>query len=109
MTRKIKSVEYHGTVYTVDAIKEKLKTNNAWLIRGILAIYAYQTAEEKMSGHTKDDNGMGFNGVDAEFLTHCALFYNKNKFLTPKQIAIAGNKMVKYAGQLLHIIKNKNN
>lgn len=107
MARKIKTVTFKGTEYTVADFKEKLRTNDAWLIRGILAIYAFQTAEEKQSGETREDNGVGFSGVDAEFLTSCAQFYNRNKFLTPKQTAIARNKMVKYAGQLFRIVESK--
>ena len=76
-----------------------VKSDNA-LIRGLLTIYGYQTAEEQDVGATVEDNGMGFNGLDAEFLTQMALSYTQYKRLTDKQVEWTRKKMLKYAGQL---------
>jgi len=107
MARKSKTVSLHGKDYTVEGIKEKLRTNDAWLYRGIKAIYAYQTAEEKHAHSTREDNGVGFNHVDALILSSFARQLAVRDFLTPPQIAIARKKMVKYAGQLLRIVESK--
>lgn len=95
------------TTWTKDQIREKLKTDDRWLIRGLMAIYAGQTQEEKSIGATKEDNGIGFNGCDAEILTSFAQGFIMYGRLTPKQLAITRNKMVKYAGQLVKLAKAK--
>jgi hypothetical protein len=94
-------------VYTAASIKEKLKTDDRWLIRGLLAIYACQTASEQASGQTDEHNGIGFNGVDAYILTSFAEQAKAGRRLSSKQIMIARKKMLKYAGQLSRIAKSK--
>ncbi len=92
-----------GKTYTKAQIVENLTTNDKWLYHGILAIYAGQTQEEKHSGQTVEDNGIGFSGVDAFILTSYAEQIKVRGFLTPKQIELARKKMTKYAGQLMKI------
>lgn len=92
-----------GKTYTKAQIKEKLTTDNKWLYRGILAIYACQTAEEQASHETTVDNGIGFNGSDAEMLSSYAEQIKARGFLTPKQLEWARKKMTKYAGQLMRV------
>lgn len=89
--------------YTKEFIKEKILTDYRWLARGISAIYAHQTADEKAIGTTAHDNGIGFNGVDAFILSSFAQQIAKGRTLSPKQIEIARKKMAKYAGQLSKI------
>lgn len=89
--------------YTTESIREKLLTDDLWLCRGLLAIFNCQTASEQVEGQTKEDNGIGFNGVDAFILSSFAEFYKRTGFLTPKQIVIARKKMGKYCGQLTKI------
>lgn len=84
-------------------IKAKLESCNKWLVRGLVAIYNLQSADEKACGQTVEDNGIGFNGADAEILSSFAEQYNRLKFLSPKQMQIARKKMPKYAGQLVKI------
>lgn len=78
-----------------------------WSGRGLVVVYGFQTEAEKAIQATAEDNGMGFNGVDAEFLSSLAEQYQKRGFLTPKQIAFARRKMVKYAGQLLKVARGE--
>jgi hypothetical protein len=94
--------------YTKEMIKEKLATDNRWLEHGIVAIWNYQTTSEKAAGVTKELNGVGFNGCDAEFLSSLAEWIKKSnrpsgEKLSVKQAAIARRKMLKYAGQLSKI------
>lgn len=86
--------------WTKQAIKEKLLADNQWLIRGLLAIHSRQTEDERQSGVTVHDNGIGFNGVDAELLSSFAEQYNKYKRLTDRQLEIVRKKLPKYSGQL---------
>ena len=89
--------------WTKDAIKAKLAADDAWLIRGLLAIYAKQTDDEKNSDVTKEDNGIGFNAFDATILSDMAKQYIQLKFLSPRQKIIVRKCMLKYAGQLAKI------
>lgn len=90
--------------WTKAQIAEKLMTNDAWLIRGLLAIYEKQTDDEKNSELTKESNGIGFNAFDATILTDMVKQYkNTRGFLSVRQLAIVRKKMKKYAGQLTRI------
>lgn len=84
-------------------IKAKLATDDRWLLRGLVAIYNKQTDAEKSAGLTAEDNGIGFNGVDAEILTSIAQQNIARGSVSPKQLAIVRKKMMKYAGQLAKI------
>lgn len=88
-------------------IREGLEQSDSWLLRGLMVIYSFQTEAEKVSKMTAEDNGMGFNGVDAEFLTSLAEQYKTRGFLTPKQLIHCRRKMLKYSGQLLKVAKGK--
>ena len=101
MAKKIKSVEVNGKAWTQDMIKELIRTNDKAVVRALLVIYNYQTDSEKAWGETKFDNGIGFNGVDANILTSFAQQVNARGFLSPKQMDIARKKMLKYSGQIL--------
>ena len=89
--------------WTKEEIREKMATDGRWLIRGLLAIYDRQTFQEQANGYTVEDNGIGFNGVDAEILSSIALNYKTRNFISPKQLAIVQKKMPKYAKQLSRI------
>ncbi len=89
--------------WTKDEIKQKLTTDTRWVIRGLLAIYDRQTADEKAVGATVEDNGVGFNGADAEILSSIAMNYKTRNFISPRQLEIVQKKMPKYAGQLAKI------
>lgn len=103
--------------YTKEYIAEKLASNDTWLLRAVVAIYEYQTDSEQAAGVTREDNGVGFNGVDSEILSSFAkqiirweAAVNNRRFNTPlsvKQLAIARTKMKKYAGQLARIANAK--
>lgn len=94
-------------IWTKEDIKIKLQTSDAWLLRGLMAIYDYQTSQERSTMTTQEDNGVGFNGVDAFILSKFAEDYKKYNSLSVKQTALARRKMVKYAGQLARIAKEK--
>ena len=102
---------------TKEQIAEKMENSQLWLERGILAIWRYQTDYEKNAETTLENNGVGFNGCDAHFLTEMANWINNGvrrfgkeigQCLTPKQAAVAGRKMRKYAGQLARIAAENN-
>jgi DNA-binding transcriptional regulator YiaG len=94
--------------------KQKLASHPQWAIRGCLAIYAKQTADEREAEQTREDNGVGFTGTDAEILSSFAKQIQRweqdKRFPSPlsdKQLAILHKRMPKYAGQLLRIVNGE--
>lgn len=84
-------------------IRALLERSDEAVIRGMLRIYEYQTPEEKVNGVTVEDNGMGFNGVDSDYLTNLVVYYQHHGRLSERQIFHARKKMLKYSGQLARI------
>ena len=107
-----KTTTTSSTIYTKEYVKQMLLTNNKWLFNGIKAIYKFQTEAEKVTDSTKENNGVGFNAVDAVILSSFARQIKSWEETTPKrfpmplstrQIELARNKMKKYAKQLTKI------
>lgn len=88
-------------------IRERLLKSDKWVVEGVIRIFEYQTAEEQNNDITVEDNGVGFNGLDAELLSSYAKFAIKSGFLTSGQMVYARKKMLKYAGQLAKIANSK--
>jgi hypothetical protein len=84
-------VKADGTTYIVG--EEMVK-------RSLLRLYSEQTEAEQNAGHTSEDNGFGFNGVDGEFMSSVAKWYGEKGYASPKQMAWVSKKIRKYAGQL---------
>lgn len=87
----------------VTFVKQQLATNDAWVLRGLAAIYKYQTEDEKTSEETKHSNGVGFSGADANIMSSFAKQIARRGSLSEKQLVIARRKMQKYARQLVRI------
>jgi hypothetical protein len=92
---------------TVATIRENVQENPVWACKGCVAIFDFQTEEEQDEAITKEDNGVGFSGVDAEFLTSLAVQYTQRGSLSTKQLVYLHKKMKKYAGQLWWISYHK--
>lgn len=84
-----------------------LSTNDEQLAKALVALYDRQTEEEQASNQTTSANGIGFNGVDAPFLSSCAEGVKKYGRLTPKQVASVRRTIKKYVGQLVDIANAK--
>jgi hypothetical protein len=100
----------------VQMIRSNMAESNWWAVRGMLAIYAKQTADEQQAETVTHDNGVGFTGTDGHILSSFAKQVNRWMATAPerrqydfplsvKQTAIVQKKMPKYAGQLLKIAK----
>jgi hypothetical protein len=87
-----------------DYIKSQLATNPAWALRALVKIYERQTADEQCSGITKEDNGVGFSGVDATILSSFATQVLNGRNLSVKQMAIVYKKMPRYWKQVASLI-----
>ena len=97
--RERAAAEDHG-LPTVAGIRENLASSDEWCLRGLIAIFNGQTEDEKATATTKEDNGIGFTGVDAELLTSFAIQYIDRGRLTGKQMIYLRKKITKYAAQL---------
>lgn len=86
-------------------IKEKLATDDRWAIRGLMVVYANQTEDEQLTGHTREANGVGFTAFDDEILTSFAEQFTKRRSLSPKQLTLLHKMMPKYATQIERIAK----
>jgi hypothetical protein len=106
------------TTWTRELIADKLATSDEMVMRSLVVMLARQTSDEISDGVTKHNNGVGFSGVDAEFLTSLAkrvMVWNATpvgqrrygKALSDKQIACARKALRKYVGQLLEVALEK--
>lgn len=84
----------------MELLRKHLRENDAWAVRGLVAIYRKQTSDEQQDGVTKELNGVGFSGVDSEILSSLAKQYEFRKSLSPKQMDLVKKLMPRYASQL---------
>ncbi|RWI35518.1 hypothetical protein [Mesorhizobium sp.] len=95
-------------IWTKETIQELIRTNDKAVAKAILALYARQTESERSTEHTQVENGMGFNRLDAPFLTSIAKALPRyGNHMTPRQIAKARPMLLKYWRQLLEIAGEK--
>jgi hypothetical protein len=89
--------------YTKEYVRKMLQENDAWLERGILAVYSKQTEDEQGAKDTLHRNGFGFNVADAKYLSYVADYLLSGNHLSGYHIGKARKKMLKYSGQLAKI------
>lgn len=94
------TVEEVHKVWEEDEIKSLVQTNDKVLYGALKNLYNCQTADEQTDADTRHANGVGFNAIDAPFLTSVSQFLMKRGFLTDKQKQITRKKLVKYNKQL---------
>lgn len=117
MTKK--SILVKGRQWTQEDVKALLTTSDRAVKRALVVIWERQTEAEKVSNETHENNGIGFNGVDAFILSR---FVEQMKekgtrekqnwkmgeaWLSPKQMVIARKKIMKYSGQIHRIMLEK--
>lgn len=88
-------------------LKNLVKTNDRALIKAIILIYDLQTAEEKNTGKSIEDNKIGFSKIDAYELGNIAKKIKRGQSLTEDEVAKSRNKMQKYWKQLMVISKKR--
>jgi hypothetical protein len=89
--------------WIVEEIKEKLETDQAWVERGVLAIYERQTATEQEVGDTVQRNGVGFSGAHGGYGSYVAEWLLSGKHLSGDHLVKTREMMSHYAGQLTRI------
>jgi hypothetical protein len=90
-------------VWTKEEIKDLLERSNKMVHRSIVKIFERQTEDEKSTEATNHNNGVGFNGIDAQLLSSFAKQILAGRTLSDKQLYYARKKIMKYAGQLARI------
>jgi hypothetical protein len=87
---------------TLAFVKNQLATNKVWATKALVRIYQEnQTVDEQVAKTTSHDNGIGFSGCDAEFLSSLAEQYLRRGSLSDKQMSFVHKKMPKYARQVV--------
>ncbi len=94
-------------IWTKEEIRTNLEKSDKWVMRAIIALFKYQTEDEKCIETTRELNNVGFSGCDAHIMTSFAKWIDRGLNLTPKQMVIARKKTLKYAGQLAKIANKK--
>jgi len=101
-------VQFKDRVWDKDAVQELIDTNDAAVSRALLVIYANQTADEQRERQTKLNNGIGFTGRDAEFLTDVAQKWQHwGRWASQKQLNAVRRCVRKYWRQLLEDMIDK--
>ena len=78
------------------------------IFKMLWALYQRQTSDERDMQATVHENGMGFNGFDAPFLSDVARWgRNAGGDLTPAQARSVAKKLGKYVKQLVEIANEK--
>lgn len=85
-------------------VKTKLATDKNWAIKALVRIYSEnQTVDEKTSLITTHNNGIGFSGLDAKFLSSLAQQYSYCGRLSDKQMQYVFKKIPKYHNQIIQM------
>lgn len=95
------NTRYYTKAELVQGLKSQIARNNNQAVKALLTIYRNQTYEEQTVQETIEDNGIGFNGTDAEFCSSLAENYLRFHRLSDKQYNSLRKVMQKYAGQLI--------
>jgi hypothetical protein len=83
-------------------VKSKLSSDPVWALKALVRIYQEnQTNDEQVTQQTTHDNGIGFSGCDAQFLSSLAQNYLRYGRLSEKQMGFVFKKMPKYAKQVI--------
>lgn len=88
-------------------VKRKLISDPVWASHALDVVFQNQTRAEQNSHLTIENNGIGFTGVDAEFLS--SLYEQKQRYgrLTPRQMGYVHKMIPKYHNQIVQASKEK--
>lgn len=95
------NTRYYTKEELVQGLKSQIAKNNNQAVKALLTVYRNQTYEEQTVQETIEDNGIGFNGTDAEFCSSLAENYLRFHRLSDKQYSSLRKVMQKYARQLI--------
>lgn len=74
-------------IHTKETIVALLKNNDKAIMRALVVLNNRQNVDEQINETTKYKNDRGFRPCHAKMGTSMAKFYERNGYLSPKQIA----------------------
>lgn len=96
-TRKVK----------IENIQEKIRTDPRYTIRALQRLHELQTPTERETHIATYHNGVGFNKIDSEPLSHIAEKLEMGEKIQPHQMRFLQKRLPKYAAQLVKVGKGK--
>lgn len=100
---KVLKKDQTSKVWSGEMIRNLLLRNPNAVLKGVVALYKLQTAEEKAYMHTNESNGVGFSAFDAPYMTKKAEKIIHKRGLTKMEVANLRVKLLKYSSQLAKI------
>lgn len=95
-------VRYKDKLWDKEEIQALIERNDAAVSRALMVVWSNQTKDEQVSLQTKHENGIGFTGRDAEWLSDIALKWQRwGRWASQKQLNAVRKAMKKYWRQLL--------
>lgn len=95
--------------WTPEEIRELLITNDKAVIKALITIYKKQSIEEQKYMVSTVENGVGFNRIDAPYLTFMATKAKINGGLKTGDVKVIRPIIMKYSRQLSKIANEKIN
>ncbi len=86
---------------------DRLEESQSWRFKCLRLLIEQQTESEQASGVTIERNGRGLSAFDAPMLSGFNDFLQKRGFLSAKQDAILLRRLIKYSGQLIEILEDR--
>lgn len=83
------------------------KDGNRWLETAICRIHERQTYEERVTGETVENNGIGWNAFDAPIGTRLAAYAATGRYFTGAHRERALRMAIKYRNQLAALANEK--
>lgn len=93
--------------YDKDSIQAFLIKSDLFVVKSLMLLYSLQTDNEQNAGTSIDDNGVGFNKLDAKILTSIAVQCRRTRHITSKQLNLCRNKLMKYAKQVSKVANSE--
>jgi hypothetical protein len=100
---KVLKKDQTSKVWSGEMIRNLLLRNSNAVLKGVVALYKLQTADEKAYKHTNESNGVGFSAYDAPYMTKIAERVISKRGLTKMEVANLRVKLLKYSNQLAKI------
>lgn len=95
--------EKKSMAYTKEFIAERISTDQRWLERAILALYARQTLDEKRVEDALVHNHIGFSAAHAKRLSYAAKWIQSGHHLDGTYLEKARSFCLHYVKQLADI------
>ena len=90
-----------------EELQKLLCRSDAAVESALVRIYDLQTPLEKATDMSVQENGFGFNRVDAQFLSQYASMIKMGHHLTKDEVYIVRSRILKYWKQLMVLSKKK--